>query len=509
MTLIIVLLRTLTGIPTIAELIGDRLIPTLSLDLFFRLLDLFGGGNEFKRFGIGSVFVGQLVVGMLIGAAYALYIERTSAHQPVRVSRGIYSRRGWLLAVLVPLLVWLVTLVLLRPLLGTNYRGLPQDRATYATIVGLGCSYLTYGLVLAWTYRSLTLERSSTGPEPVGRVIGRRTVVVGGAAAALASGGLLVRLYQRSSLHYDGLKYQGPDVEAITPNDRFYAVTKNILDPDVDSNSWRLDVTGQVERPHTYDLPALLALPASTQETTLSCISNSVGNGLVSNAVWKGFPLRDLIETAGPRPGVVEVALHGVDNYIDTISLEKALDPTTFVAYQMNDAPLPRRHGYPVRILVPGRFGEKSVKWVTRIALADAEHDVKGFYERQGWGPTFVTQTLSRIDVPATGQVLQASAAEPLLMKGIAFAGDRGIARVEVSTDAGQTWQAATLDYPGMRLTWSLWSYLWMPDTPGDYELMVRAVDGSGAVQTAEERPITPDGATGHHRIGVRVVAGP
>ena len=117
------------------------------------------------------------------------------------------------------------------------------------------------------------------------------------------------------------------------------------------------------------------------------CISNYLGGGLMSNAIWTGLPLRDAVLAAGPRSGATRVVLRGADGYTDTYSLEKALEPTTFVAYGMNGAPLPVRHGYPVRILTPGLFGEKSIKWVTRIELVD--HDVKGFYEQQGWGPSF------------------------------------------------------------------------------------------------------------------------
>jgi DMSO/TMAO reductase YedYZ molybdopterin-dependent catalytic subunit len=291
----------------------------------------------------------------------------------------------------------------------------------------------------------------------------------------------------------------------VTPNDRFYTVTKNILDPTIARPVWRLAVTGQVARPRTYTFAELTALPASEQEATLSCISNDVGDGLSSNARWTGVPLRQLLETAGPQGNIARVVCYGADNYVDTIPLDKALDPTTFVAWAMNGAPLPQRHGYPVRIVVPGRFGEKSVKWVTRIELA--AEDVKGFYERQGWGPTFVTQTFSRFDLPHDGQAIALAGAAPFTIQGIAFAGDRGITRVEISTDDGHTWQNAQLDYQPSRIAWAFWSLAWRPTQPGEYRLAVRAVDGAGTYQTSDRRGITPDGATGYHRITVRVTA--
>jgi len=97
------------------------------------------------------------------------------------------------------------------------------------------------------------------------------------------------------------------------------------------------------------------------------CISNRVSAGLMSNAVWMGVPMATLLERAGGREGAVEVLLSAADGYTDTFSIEKAMEPTTLVVFQMNGEPLSRVHGYPVRIVVPGLFGEKNVKWVTRI----------------------------------------------------------------------------------------------------------------------------------------------
>lgn len=505
MTLLMGLARLVIGLPTPAELIGDAFIPSLNLDQFFMLLIRFGGGNGLKRMGIGSVLAGQLVAGTLLGVVYAAIVREG----------GDRSRRGLLFLAAVGGLAWLVSVVFLRPVLGTNYRGLPIGPATIVTTLGLLAIYTSYGVALVLAYRSLTPTTPVAArpgeaareavPSTVARS-GRRAFIVGGVAvlAALLDGALLRLLYGRSTLHYDGTRYQGPDLQPIAPSDRFYTVTKNILDPDIAHPVWRLAITGMVERAGTYSLADLTALPATTQEATLSCISNDVGDGLSSNAIWTGVPLRQLLETAGPRGNIARVVFTGADNYVDTIPLDKALDPTTFVAWEMNGAPLPKRHGYPVRILVPGRFGEKSVKWVTRIALA--EEEVKGFYERQGWGPTFVTNTFSRFDVPGDNQTVKLSAAA-LTLKGIAFAGDRGISRVEVSSDDGRTWEEARLDYQQSRIVWTFWSVAWRPPGPGEYRLAVRAVDGTGAYQTSDRRGITPDGATGYHRITVQVAA--
>lgn len=223
----------------------------------------------------------------------------------------------------------------------------------------------------------------------------------------------------------------------------------------------------------------------------------------MSNAVWRGLPLRDLLMSAGPRPGVAKVVLYGADGYTDTYPLEKALEPTTFVAYEMNGEPLPVRHGYPVRILTPGMFGEKSVKWVTRIELVD--HDIKGFYEQQGWGPNFVIPIRTTFFVGDFATLFNPGASIPI--RGNAFAGNRGIASVEVSTDGGQTWRPARIDYPGTNITWSFWTFDWLPSGPGDYVLVARATDRQGQLQDSRYRDTAPEGATGYPGLHVRVAS--
>jgi DMSO/TMAO reductase YedYZ molybdopterin-dependent catalytic subunit len=389
--------------------------------------------------------------------------------------------------------------VLLWPNLSTNYRGLPPDSARIATLISLLVTYSVYGLVLVGTWQFAWARPSAVEP----RSTGRRAVLVGGVGAvlAIATGGLLRQLVTLATFGYDGLEYRGQDVQPITPNDRFYTVTKNIVDPDPTAAVWRLEIAGLVERPRTYTFDDIRALPATTQETTLMCISNYVGGGLMSNAVWKGVPLRDLLLAAGPRPGIAKVVLHAADGYTDTYSLDKALEPTTFVAYEMNGEPLPVRHGYPVRILTPGLFGEKSVKWVTRIELVD--HDVKGFYEQQGWGPNFVIPIRTTFFVGESATPFTPGLSIPI--RGNAFAGNRGIASVEVSTDGGQTWQMARIDYPGTDLTWAFWTFDWQPSRPGDYLLVARATDRQGQLQDSQYRDTAPEGATGYPSLHARV----
>ena len=309
-----------------------------------------------------------------------------------------------------------------------------------------------------------------------------------------------------ASFSYDGTQYKGRGVEPITPNDKFYCVTKNVVDPRVQESIWRIEVTGLVEHRQTYNFARLKSLPAVEQETTLMCISNGLDAGLMSNALWRGVPMHVLLKSAGPLPGAAKVRLHGVDNYTDTVPLKKAMEPTTLVAYEMNGARLPDRHGFPARVIVPGYFGEKNVKWLTRIELTGPE--AEGFYEKQGWGPDFIIPTRSRIDQPDDyGSFSLTNAGDGIRLKGIAFAGDRGVALVEVSVDDEKSWQQAKIDYPGTKLTWALWSFDWKPAAPGEYRLTVRAIDGTGAVQRFEPARGPFSGTTGLHKITVYLAA--
>jgi DMSO/TMAO reductase YedYZ molybdopterin-dependent catalytic subunit len=226
----------------------------------------------------------------------------------------------------------------------------------------------------------------------------------------------------------------------------------------------------------------------------------------MSNAIWKGLPLRDLLDQAVPLSGAARVRLHGVDNYTDTIPLEKAMEPTTLLAYEMNGVSLPHRHGYPLRVIVPGYFGEKHVKWLTRIEVTDAS--AKGFYEAQGWGPDFIVPTRSRIDVPDNWSSLSlGKLTAPFEVKGVAYGGARGISRVELSFDGGQGWSDAEIYYVGNPLAWSLWKAQWLPAAVGDYTLVVRATDGEGDVQEWEEDRGPFSGTAGLHNISVQVTA--
>ena len=494
---VVMLVLACCGVATPLAIIGDRLSVFIKPGPFLSIMGRVGGYNHLKQLGVGSTMAGQLFVGALAGAIFGLLMRRNPQR---RVT-------DWTMSIFVVLPIAAIAIALWA-VLGTSYIGLPIASGGAVTLIGFALSVLVFERTLVASFHFLTRPEARAESGEFTPAIGRRALILGGLGVLIAGGGvgLLRRLYRIATFSYDGTQYKGRIVQPITPNDLFYCVTKNVIDPRVNVDLWHLEVNGLVQNPTTYRFQDLKGFNQVEQETTLMCISNGLDAGLISNAVWKGITLRDLIDPAGPMADARRVRLFGVDNYTDTIPLEKALDPTTLLAWEMNGRSLPDRHGYPLRAIVPGYFGEKHVKWLTRIELTG--DNVKGFYETQGWGPDFMTPTRSRIDAPdhesrfSLGQL-----SGPIEVKGIAFGGDRGISRVEISDDDGETWTDGNVHYPGTKLTWALWTYQWRPDGPDDYTLVVRATDGEGAVQEWEEDRSPFSGVTGFHKITVHVTA--
>jgi len=515
------LLRLFLGWPTPTELIFDRIFPLLTVEFFIGSLVRAGGYTPLKLQGVFGALAGQVIVAGLGGVMYAFYLRRRDRRDGGRaISSSLVDARGWPLIIPGVLIATVLLVTVLWPTLFTNYRGLPPGIAHAIASLEMLISFSLCGIGIMFFHG--LLSRSLHAPDgdekaiAFGRSVGRRRfVALGiGAALALALGSTLRRLFRMGTFSYDGRQYGGPKVQKITPirpDDEFYQVSKNLVDPDVARDSWRLDIVGQVENPRVYSFADIAAMPAVEQETTLLCISYGVGSGLCSNAVWKGVPLPILLAQVKPKPNVTTVLFRAADGYYETFRFEKAMEETTLVAYEMNGEPLPRRHGFPLRLIVPGLYGEKNPKWLTRIELLD-EADGRlhrrhgcGFYKEQGWGRQGDSiPTHSRFDAPQVrGDHFEApfQTGKAVKLSGMAFGGDRGISKVEVSSDNGETWDDAEITKPGTKLSWSLWSYQWVPDEEGETMLVVRATDGSGNLQIGEYRDQVPDGATGLHHV--------
>jgi DMSO/TMAO reductase YedYZ molybdopterin-dependent catalytic subunit len=286
----------------------------------------------------------------------------------------------------------------------------------------------------------------------------------------------------------------------ITANEQHYVVDTTLVKPRVLVEEWQLDIKGEVEAPFSLTYDELLDLEAVEQVHTLECISNYVGGELISTAVWTGVPLRDLLARARVKPSAFDVAFTSVDGYTDSITIAKAMEERTLVAYLMNGKTVPQEHGYPARMLVPNIYGMKNVKWIRSIEVVS--YDFLGYWQRQGWSDSANVNTNARIDVPGRN-VRWAGGA--IAVGGIAFAGSRGISKVELSTDGGKSWGQATLETPMGPLSWRRWTYQWTPAGTGQAKLVVRATDGAGNTETPVRRDPYPNGATGYDSVDVNV----
>lgn len=298
-----------------------------------------------------------------------------------------------------------------------------------------------------------------------------------------------------ASLEVEGLS------PLFTPNVDFYRIDTALLMPRVDVATWRLGITGMVDRSFDLSFEELLALPQVESDITLACVSNEVGGDLIGTARWRGVRLADLLDRAGVQPGATQIVGRSVDAWTGGFPTAAALDGRpALVAVAMNGEPLPREHGFPARLVVPGLFGYVSAtKWLAEIKLTTLEA-FDGYWVPRGWSKLAPINTQSRIDVPRPG-VRPARGRQPIA--GVAWAPTRGISRVEVSVDDGP-WREARLSEPLNDDTWRQWVYNW-DARPGRHEIRSRATDGTGETQTDEAAPPRPDGATGYHTIVVTV----
>lgn len=288
----------------------------------------------------------------------------------------------------------------------------------------------------------------------------------------------------------------------VMPNDRFYRIDTALIVPRVDVKTWKLTVKGLVNRETTFTYDQLKALGLFEQYVTIACVSNRVGQDLVGNAKWTGVHLRDVLAAAGVRPEASQIVGRSVDGFTAGFPTEWAMDPSRdpMVAIGMNDELLPAEHGYPARLIIPGLFGYVSAtKWLAEIELTTLD-EFDGYWIPLGWSKLGPILTQSRIDVPRNNAQVPAGLVG---MGGVAWAPDRGIARVEVRVDEG-AWQPATLSAAISKATWVQWQFDWMASA-GAHRLEVRATDGKGEVQTDLVTPPAPDGARGHHHVTVNV----
>lgn len=199
---------------------------------------------------------------------------------------------------------------------------------------------------------------------------------------------------------------------------------------------------------------------------------------------------------AGMKPTAEELFIEAADGFYESVAMSDLMDDRTMFAYEMNGAPLPQENGYPLRIIIPNRYGMKQPKWIVNMEVLDQEG--RGYWVERGWSPEAFVRATSVIDNVALEAADEEMGTVPV--GGIAYAGANGISKVELQVDDGPWLEAELRAPPLSHLTWVQWLYDWPRET-GRHLFKVRAYDGLGVLQVVESNPVRPDGATGIHEV--------
>jgi DMSO/TMAO reductase YedYZ molybdopterin-dependent catalytic subunit len=347
--------------------------------------------------------------------------------------------------------------------------------------------------------------------------------------APAAPSGVIVRQNEPDNLEYPFANL----TDFLTPNDRFY-VRNHFPVPNVDANNWRVRVEGAVEQAFDLGIAELRKMPARKVTALLECSGNGrvrlkppqLGirwdQGAVGNAEWTGVPLVEVLKRAGIKSESVEVILEGADrghldapltkspgeiSFARSLPLSKAKQPEVLLAYQMNGKDLPRIHGWPLRVVVPGWYGMASVKWLKRIIVS--QQPFLGYFQMLSYtiwrrragiaelAPVAEVQVKSQIARPTRDEVV--AAGSQYRIYGAAWTGEGQIAKVEVSIDGGKQWSAARLLGKSIQYAWRFWEYPWAtPTQAGRHIVLARATDDRGNVQPMERDPDRRDAMITH-----------
>lgn len=343
------------------------------------------------------------------------------------------------------------------------------------------------------------------GTAAVAVVVGTASRVGSSAMQAVAAARRAVRLPAAAtpapavpggaSLDVDGI------TPYVTPNADFYRIDTALRVPSIDPADWSLRIHGAVEHEVTLTWDELLALPLEEHMATLSCVSNEVGGDLIGNALWLGYPIRELLARAKPTGDADMVLSRSIDGFTAGTPLDVLQDEDTdaLLAIGMNGEPLPTEHGFPARMVVPGLFGYVSAtKWVTEMEVTRFA-DAQGYWTPRGWSERGPVKLESRIDTPRNGTTV--TVGEQVAIAGVAWQPHTGVKAVQVRVGSG-AWQQAELAESVSADTWRQWVLRWTP-TAGSHRIEVRAVSADGEVQTSVERPPAPNGATGWATVTV------
>ena len=520
----------------VKEISGGLILPEIASQALFSITPGEFESQAVENFGPlakYSAFIGSIIANIIAFGIIAIFLDKLFAR---------LKRRGYLVEALLSSILSYIIFIVIAIILVTLVQSRSGIQVVPLSVIALSLipTQLAFGFVLSSFFhgraKRKTLDVSEPSPDKsidtkdVRYTRGAFLRILAASAVALpiiflGVDKLLSRQNETQELPSTSpnlLPRTGPRPKGfedpnlapllaseITPTYLFYRIDINPIIPQVDSKSWNLTIKGLVEKPITINYDQIRSMPSVQEYVTLECISNKIGGDLISTALWKGVRLSQLLEKAVIKPNVKYVVFRCADGYDVGVPIEKSQMEGAILAYEMNYAPLTAKHGFPVRAIVPGLYGMMNPKWLTEIELVDTVY--QGYWQRLGWSNIAQDNAGSSILIPGQAparqrfrtldETVDSSYGGKVPIAGIAFAGTRGISKVEVSTDGGTTWKTAQIKDPLSKYTWVLWTAGYVPPNQENYKIVVRATDKSGKTQTTDMNPPFPNGATGFHTI--------
>lgn len=455
-----------------------RLLPgvvvTAALDTTVALIRISGItsiGAAAKAGDQTLAIVGLLSTGVVLGAA--LFVTLSLSDEPALMFGGIFGAMLGGLALMAEHQL---------------------QRLAPTSMVGAAWVFLTcmaWGIGFGWTHDRLKRSSLEEG-DAEARVRRRRllrmlaALAVTTSTVSVVAGILADRLGRRAERRRWSDDHALPNAEAdvvpvrgtraeFTPIENFYRIDTDTRAPSLDADRWRLAIDGLVDRPQLLTLADLRALDPIELFATLCCISNPPGGDLISTTRWTGVSLKRLLPRLGLQPSATHLRVVSADGFFESLALDAILaDERIMLAYAWDGVSLPVEHGYPLRLYVPDLYGMKQPKWI--VGLHAIERWEPGYWVERGWSKDGRVLPMSAID--AANRTRDGA----FELGGVAFAGARGISRVEVRLDDGE-WREATMRPPLSNLSWVIWRAT-LPATPGQHLVAARAFDGQGATQS-------------------------